>query len=202
MQLVLDFHSTRNSIGNSYLPWNLENIKYPYKYFKRQIKRQFKSLNNNICGKTKVYVYENKNKLTPIEKYIKHTKSLDKSLFNQKLWRNRVRRNNKVKKPWLGALTGAKARAKKKNILFDLDAAWAEETYTGCCYLTGIPFNFIDGKLNSKSASIDKINSKLGYIKENCRWVLFCINALKGSMEDVEMLEIASALLNTVNPKK
>jgi hypothetical protein len=103
--------------------------------------------------------------------------------------------------PWYQSLLAAGNRAHFKGLEHDLTKEWAERTFTGYCSLTGLPFiNRAQGPAGKSggvaySPSIDRINPLKGYTQDNCRWVLFAVNSLKGTMTDAEMYHIAAALL-------
>lgn len=99
--------------------------------------------------------------------------------------------------PFKGNINKAYKRAKDAGVPFEINTAWARKTYTGFCSLTGIEFK---STRYTKSGhplgpSIDRINPELGYIPENCRWVLWCINALKGIGDDLMILQVAEVLV-------
>lgn len=79
---------------------------------------------------------------------------------------------------------GAKQRATKKGLDFDLEVEWIlAKLETGVCELSGMPFNFgyetsrqNPGKKNPHSPSIDRVDSTKGYTKDNCRIVLWAVN--------------------------
>lgn len=99
---------------------------------------------------------------------------------------------------WKRALGSARERAKKNGLEFGLTSDWAKARWTGNCELTGIPFVRSTGKGGGPgmySCSLDRIDSKVGYIPDNCRFVLAGINALKGSGTDREMYDLAAQLL-------
>lgn len=77
-------------------------------------------------------------------------------------------------------LNNASDRAKKRNIEYSLDAEWLREKIDkGVCELSGIEFQIKPTdtfRANPFSPSIDKINPKGGYTKENCRVICFCVN--------------------------
>lgn len=100
------------------------------------------------------------------------------------------------KHPWKYLLTSARNRAIEKNIAFDLDDAWAKNRWTGCCEITGLPFQ-TNGERGPHpfSPSVDRKNAKLGYTKKNTRFVLWGCNAIKGVGTDADMFEIARALV-------
>ena len=115
---------------------------------------------------------------------------LDCKSSNMRKWR--------VKEPWVFLLDAAKARAKLKKLPFDLDVTWAEEAYSGRCQITKIPFVIGRGRsgFNALSPTIDRINPRLGYLKNNCRFVLMSVNVFKGQMTDEEMKSIALAIVD------
>lgn len=94
-------------------------------------------------------------------------------------------------------ISSLRRKAKKQGLDFDLDITWFEEKLnTGYCELSGIVFNYTD--LNF-APSVDRIDPRLGYIRSNCRVVLFCLNAFRGTMTDNQCRDIARALINGTN---
>ncbi len=74
-----------------------------------------------------------------------------------------------------------KQRAKIMKIEFDLDVNFIDEMYTaqnGKCALTKIDFMFEkqDSSRRPFAPSIDRIDSKLGYTKDNVRLVCIVVN--------------------------
>ena len=99
------------------------------------------------------------------------------------------------KMPWRRLLREIKKRAKKKGLDFDLTDQWGAERWTGRCEVTGLEFQ----RTSSKScflASVDRIDSALGYTKGNCRFVLMAVNMLKFVGTDEDMFRVASAIVN------
>ena len=92
-----------------------------------------------------------------------------------------------------------KTQCKSNNIYFDLTISWIEKRIKQGCALTGRPF---DLKQNGKRGgnplgySIDRIDPKAGYTKDNCRMILFCINAFKFTMTDEQMISIARDIVD------
>lgn len=82
------------------------------------------------------------------------------------------------------AVAKAKARANRKGMTFDLDSAWAIELVRKNCHrcpLSGIPFlHKIEAGsfMNPFTPSIDRVDNSLGYTKENCRVIIFALNAM------------------------
>jgi hypothetical protein len=90
----------------------------------------------------------------------------------------------------------AERRSKKNNWDFDLTKDWlSEKILAGKCEISNIPFNYIKkhkSQYNPFNPSIDRIDSSKGYIKENCRIVLACINMGIGEWGLDTYLEVAA----------
>jgi len=99
-------------------------------------------------------------------------------------------------KPWFWCLKGAAERAKRAGINFSLTEMWARGCFTGFCAVSGIPFAAVSGTHGPDfySLTIDRIDSLLGYTPENCRFVLFAVNAMKGARPDHEMIALAKRI--------
>jgi hypothetical protein len=100
------------------------------------------------------------------------------------------------KTPWKHILRSRFRDALRRNIPFDLTPAWAEARWTGCCELTGIPFDLKRNVCGFYSPSIDKIDPTKGYLTDNCRFVLFSVNAFKNNGTDADMLNAAKCLVS------
>lgn len=108
--------------------------------------------------------------------------------------RDVIREKRLASKPLL-LMQAARLRAKKTGLPFDLDRAWVEKNWTGMCALTGMPFEMRLSTLHPFSPSIDRKNNAEGYVKGNCRFVLFGVNSLKGTGTDIDVRDIAQALV-------
>lgn len=110
------------------------------------------------------------------------------------------------KYPWLAAFHSRRKHAGKRGLPFTITTEWCRETYTGFCSLTGIPFDVraADQPGNPgprpHSISIDKVDQKAGYIIGNCRFILNCLNTMRGSGSDDEMMAVANALIAKFQP--
>ena len=81
---------------------------------------------------------------------------------------------------------------------FDLTIDWLEEKLRfGKCELTGLEFKFRD-KLQNFWPSIDRIDNTKGYLKNNCRVVLYCVNAFKGTMTEEDFKIVVKALVTNI----
>lgn len=84
----------------------------------------------------------------------------------------------------------------------DLDEDWLNERLElGVCEITGLPFEEADyGSMppgfnhNPWTASVDRIDPKKSYMKNNCRLVVWCFNRARGLWEDDIILTMARAL--------
>ena len=78
-------------------------------------------------------------------------------------------------------LYNCKKRSEKLGLKFDLTKEWLmEKLNKGVCEITNEPFDFSLPKstsyYNPYAPSVDKIDPKKGYTKDNCRIVLIAIN--------------------------
>lgn len=107
----------------------------------------------------------------------------------------RWRKNNPAKR----ILSNIKQR---NNI--DIDEQWIQERLdVGLCEATGIAFSFPEYgtkacgfNYHPWSASVDKIDPSKGYVKENCRLVVWAFNRAKGLWSDEDMLRLAKGIVN------
>lgn len=99
--------------------------------------------------------------------------------------------------PWKRMLKGAKERAAARGIEFSLTPEWAAERYTGRCEVTDIEFRLYFGTAGPRafSPSIDRIDQAQGYTPTNCRFVLFAVNAIRGTLSDSELLFVAARIV-------
>lgn len=100
-------------------------------------------------------------------------------------------------------------RAKTKGLEFDLDREWFQERLdAGRCEVSGLPFempterrfipdnNPYDPMLASPwQPSVDKVDPKGGYTKDNCQMVCFAYNIVKNRFTDEDVLKLAHALV-------
>lgn len=91
-------------------------------------------------------------------------------------------------------------RCKRRGLDFDLDREWLLiKLENGRCELTGLPFVLSRGTrvlTNPYAPSIDRVDPSMGYTKDNCRVILWAMNACLGSWGEKELEKIVIAFLN------
>lgn len=95
---------------------------------------------------------------------------------------------------------GAKHRAAKKNIPFNLTIEYLEklwEEQNGICAISGIVMShtILEGKLDT-NASIDKKEPSLGYIQGNVQFVCNRVNMMKSNMPIDNLLHFCKLIIN------
>lgn len=105
--------------------------------------------------------------------------------------------NKRKINPFRYYLKSAKCRFKECTItLDDLKEQW--DLQNGICPYSGISLILNSHSNISKdkiySASLDRIDSKLGYIKGNIQYVSQCINFMKSSMSHEETIKICKLI--------
>lgn len=87
-----------------------------------------------------------------------------------------------------------KNSAEKRNIEFNITIEEAWDLYinqNGKCAISGIDIRF--GRthdVDTKNASLDRIDSSKPYTKENCQWVDININYMKNNLEEIEFIKL------------
>lgn len=85
--------------------------------------------------------------------------------------------------------------AKDRNLEFSITIEYAWEIYESqnkLCKLSGLPLSleFRDTDKKEKTASLDRIDSKKGYIKGNVQWIHKTINYMKMDLEQEEFIRL------------
>ena len=95
----------------------------------------------------------------------------------------------------------ARNRAKYKNIEFSIVLEDLENIYKkqgGRCYYTNLLFDSSE----YGTYSIDRIDSNLGYTKDNIRLTAACVNYMKNDMEESIFLKVVKLIANNQNVYK
>ena len=100
------------------------------------------------------------------------------------------------REPWYTAFRSAQVRCKKSGRDFSITLDYLASLWTGRCALTGMEFvtNTVPGP-HAFSATLDRIDSRRGYVPGNVRFLLHCVNSFKNNMTDNELRVVAQALL-------
>jgi hypothetical protein len=101
----------------------------------------------------------------------------------------------RIKRLWLSI----KIRTRNKNQLFTVTESDLLNQYNkqnGLCYYTGEPLSLDVG---NKSISIDRLDSKLGYSKENVVFTSWRINNMKNNDDEAVFLEMCGKIWNYRN---
>jgi len=91
-------------------------------------------------------------------------------------------------------------QANLRGIEFNVSPEYLESIFTGYCYLSGIKleigtYSRANNKLNMGNASIDRINSDIGYIEGNVSWVYKPINTMKNVLTCEEFINICNRIV-------
>lgn len=112
----------------------------------------------------------------------------------------------KKDRPWYLLWQAAKARAKRKNVPFDITPDDVEALWSDTCPILGIKMESVVGEMNHhSSASLDRIIPEKGYVKGNIIVISFRANTIKscGTLEEhrkiVSFLEKQHTLQETSN---
>lgn len=100
-------------------------------------------------------------------------------------------------------LGDARRRAAAKGLAFDLDRDWfLSKLKAGVCEATGLPLTLTGvGRRSALSPSIDRINSQVGYTKNNTQVVAWIYNRSKGQETHDAVLMLARAVCTKENSR-
>lgn len=93
-----------------------------------------------------------------------------------------------------------KTNAKRRGISVNIEKSDIEDMYKaqgGLCAVTGLPMQFsaLESGKNSYAVSVDRIDSDLGYTRENVRLVCARVNLMKMELSDDQMMFWCGAIL-------
>ena len=99
-----------------------------------------------------------------------------------------------------------KRGAGKRGFVFDLEIKYGWELFqkqNGCCAISGVPLTFSTNRrrnYKNQTASLDRIDSEKGYVKNNVWWVHKDVNKIKSNLT-LEELQKWSKLIASHRPK-
>ena len=114
------------------------------------------------------------------------------SLSNKKNRENRKNDRSKMASVLLAKTLTAKKR-NTRTLEHNLTTAYIQdllEKQNYCCAFTGIKLDHNSGKNSLRMASIDRIDSKKGYVKNNIQIVLNSMNKAKGESTDKQFHDL------------
>lgn len=106
-----------------------------------------------------------------------------------------------------GEISGAMFRqiknsADKRNIEFNITIEFLDQLFkmqNKKCALSGLdislPYQDQDRSVGNYTASLDRINSNIGYIEENVQWVHKWVNKMKQNLQEDEFLFLCDAIV-------
>lgn len=97
-------------------------------------------------------------------------------------------------------LNSAKGRARTAGLTFDLTEDWIKERYE-VCELSGLKMVRCIGSPGPLSPSIDRIDSRFGYTKTNCRVICMALNGAFNSWGEAAFEPIAKAWIQRISKK-
>lgn len=99
-------------------------------------------------------------------------------------------------------LTSARARARVKNIPFEIDVAYLQsllDQQENKCFYSGIEMEL--NRAGTYTASVDRVDSSKGYVKGNVVFVISAVNTMKNDLLEKEFLSIIESVYKNKNPK-
>ena len=100
------------------------------------------------------------------------------------------------------------SNAIKRGLSFDLDIDYLWDLFlkqNKKCALTKVDINIVNATISYNyhlnTASLDRIDSNQGYIKNNIRWVSKSINYMKNIMTDEQVWELCEIIKESMNKK-
>lgn len=169
---------------------------------------------NKIFGKPKFdevqyrkeYYLKNKDEINAKGR-VYYEENKDKYLEWSRQWREaNPEKSRKAKVEWgrtnflQRKITGAKVRAKKAGLPFDLKKE--DVVVPEFCPVLGIPLFLSDtGSKCANSPSLDRIIQEDGYVKANVQIISDKANTMKNDASPIELLLFACWVLNTFDPE-
>lgn len=161
---------------------------YPLKEFNRQNKLG-RSHGDLFCSISCATIWKNKNRSFDVQNKI------NKSLHFRMIG------NAYSKKGEFTFYLNKSRNRKNKNLNFDLDELYLKELWekqNQKCALSGINIYLKKGKNTPITASLDRIDNKKGYIKNNVQFVAYSINLAKNSFSDDQIIKFIDEIRNSI----
>lgn len=105
---------------------------------------------------------------------------------------------NELDQYFHGIERGARQRAKAAGRIYKLPKYWGADKYVeqeARCALTGIIMRKPDARFDPYGPSIDRIDSSLGYMPENCQLVILHVNLSKKDLGEDEFIRLCRSVV-------
>jgi hypothetical protein len=98
------------------------------------------------------------------------------------------------------ARAGLKRKQKNRNLEFSVTSEELEEIWNsqdGKCKLTGEPLTLGSSRTDfTRTASLDRIDSSVGYVKSNIQWLHKHVNNMKQSLDESYFIKMCGRVAN------
>ena len=108
-----------------------------------------------------------------------------------------VERKRQARHPINPVFSHVRGNALKRGIAFDIDKDYAYEVFQSQnqrCALTGLPLKiereYNETYYSSCTASLDRIDSTIGYVRGNVQWVYKPLNLMKWKLSQTEFVRL------------
>lgn len=173
---------------STFIELTCKNCKKKFEYSKKEFNRQSKigrSIGDFACSISCSITYRNKN-LTEDQR---KAASIRKSQSN-------IGNSYNKKGEFTYYLSKAKSRDPNMNIDEEyLQKLWDEQQQR--CALSKIEIHLKNGKHKLDTASLDRINSSKGYIKNNVQFVAYAINLAKNNFRDEDVHQLLKCIVES-----
>lgn len=103
-----------------------------------------------------------------------------------------------------GNFAKIKRQAKTRNIPFNVSYQYLKNLFSlqqGKCVYTNIELTFYKG--NKGNASLDRIDSNIGYVIDNVQWLDKRVNIAKNNLSEKDFFQMIESIYKTkIQPKK
>lgn len=148
-----------------------------------------------VCGKDKSikFSYSNTKKNKTCSKECKYIYQTTKHEYYEKaLYKFKDKNYQELHRYIQNKIRSIKRRAKNKNLKFDLDVFWLISIIptNRMCPVFNTPMIYKAQNNKDLSASVDRIDNKKGYTKDNVCWISYKANRLKNEMniDDIKLI--------------
>ena len=125
--------------------------------------------------------------------------SLDIKSNRSKKHRDKLREANPKLYSARQMYSSSQKRAKKFKLDFDITSDYLYSLCVDNCIILNTKIKYGGGDVNKFSASLDRINPKLGYVKGNVRIISNLSNMMKSSATEEELVKFSTYIINNIS---